>query len=147
MTSVPRVTRSPLMARNTEIGDAVTKSSCGGFTLVELLLVLFLVALLAGLVMPVATKSVSQAKEAALKEDLQVLRKAIDDYYANTGHYPESLVQLTDKRYIRKVPVDPLTELPSSWVEVHGEGSGGGVVDVHSGAEGTGSDGRQYRDW
>ncbi|HXU92420.1 MAG TPA: prepilin-type N-terminal cleavage/methylation domain-containing protein [Gallionella sp.] len=118
-----------------------------GFTLVELLLVLFLVALLAGLVMPVATKSVAQAKESALKEDLQVLRKAIDDYYANTGHYPESLAQLADKHYIRKLPVDPLTDVSSSWVEVHNEGSVGGVVDVHSGAEGAGSDGRQYRDW
>lgn len=135
------------MARDTAIGDAVRKHLCDGFTLVELLLVLFLVALLAGLVMPVATKSVAQAKEAALKEDLQVLRKAIDDYYANTGHYPESLAQLTDKHYIRKLPVDPLTDIAGSWVEVHGEGSGGGVVDVHSGADGTGSDGRPYRDW
>jgi prepilin-type N-terminal cleavage/methylation domain-containing protein len=135
------------MARNTEIGDVVRKHPCNGFTLVELLLVLFLMALLAGLVMPVATKSVTQAREAALKEDLQVLRKAIDDYYANTGHYPESLAQLADRHYIRKLPVDPLTDIASSWVEVQGEGLGGGVVDVHSGAEGTGSDGRPYRDW
>lgn len=135
------------MERDTAIGDAVKKHLCNGFTLVELLMVLFLVALLAGLVMPVATKSVAQAKESALKEDLWVLRKAIDDYYANTGHYPESLAQLVDKHYIRKLPVDPLTDTVASWVETHGNGSEGGIVDVHSGAEGTGSDGRPYRDW
>ncbi|MDX8399142.1 MAG: prepilin-type N-terminal cleavage/methylation domain-containing protein [Gallionellaceae bacterium] len=118
-----------------------------GFTLVELLLVMFLIALLASLVMPVATKSVEQAKESALKEDLQVLRKAIDAYYANTGHYPESLSQLADKRYIRRLPVDPLTERANSWIEVPGDEAGGGIIEVHSSAEGNGADGVPYRDW
>jgi len=135
------------MARTIVTGEPVSRCLRNGFTLVELLLVLVLVALLASLVMPVATKSVDQARESALKEDLQVLRKAIDDYYANTGHYPENLEQLADKRYIRRLPVDPLTDRTSSWIEVSGEGPGGGIVDVHSGAEGTGSDGRPYRDW
>lgn len=133
------------MAHATEIGNAVRDRLCKGFTLVELLLVLVLVALLASLVAPVATKLVNQAKESALKENLQVLRKAIDDYYANTGHYPESLAQLADKRYIRKLPVDPMTDFANSWIEVTGEG--GGIVDVHSGAGGNGSDGRSYSDW
>jgi general secretion pathway protein G len=115
--------------------------------LVELLLVLFLVALLASLVAPVATKSVDQAKESALKQDLQVLRKAIDDYYANTGKYPQNLSELVEKRYIRRVPVDPLTERETSWVENRAEESGGGIRDVHSGAEGNASDGKPYHDW
>jgi len=132
------------MERNTEIGN---KAKGRGFTLVELLLVLFLIALLASLVMPVATKSVDQAKESALKEDLQVLRKAIDNYYANTGHYPQSLTQLVDKRYIRRIPVDPLTGLSSSWIETRAEDNGGGVSDVKSGADGEASDGKPYRDW
>ena len=135
------------MVRVTVTGDAMKRYLRNGFTLVELLLVLLLVALLASLAMPVATKSVDQAKESALKEDLQVLRKAIDDYYANTGHYPENLAQLADKRYIRRLPVDPLTDHVNSWIEVSSDGPGGGVVDVHSGAEGNGSDGRSYRDW
>lgn len=129
------------------IGDGPHKPSSNGFTLVELLLVLFLVALLASLVMPVATKSVDQAKESALKEDLQVLRKAIDDYYANTGHYPQDLVQLVDKRYIRRIPIDPLVERATSWVEVRTDDPGGGISDVHSGADGNASDGKPYREW
>ncbi len=135
------------MARATATGDSMKRCVRNGFTLVELLLVLLLVALLASLVMPVATRSVTQAKESTLKEDLHVLRKAIDDYYANTGHYPENLVQLADKHYIRWLPVDPLTDNINSWVEVSGDVPGGGIVDVRSGAEGNGSDGRPYRDW
>lgn len=135
------------MARIIEIGKRVNRRIYRGFTLVELLLVLFLVALLASLVMPVATRSVDQAKESALKADLQVLRKAIDDYYANTGSYPASLSILVEKRYIRRVPVDPLTDRETTWIEIRVEDSGGGIRDVHSGAEGSASDGKPYRDW
>lgn len=118
-----------------------------GFTLVELLLVLVLIALLASLVMPVATKSVEQAKEAALKEDLQVMRKALDDYFSNTGAYPQSLGLLVEKRYIRRVPIDPVTESATSWIETYAEDMGRGIRDVHSGAEGQSSDGKPYREW
>ncbi len=133
------------MARFIGIGKSSGVHAGNGFTLVELLLVLFLVALLASLVTPVATRSVDQAKESALKADLQVLRKAIDDYYANTGRYPQSLSVLVDKRYIRSVPVDPLTERATSWIETRD--AGGGISDVHSGAEGNASDGKPYHDW
>lgn len=135
------------MAHVIKIGESLRRHSSKGFTLVELLLVLFLVALLASLVMPVATKSVDQAKESALKADLQVLRKSIDDYLANTGRYPQNLTQLVDKRYIRRVPVDPLTGSVTSWIEIRADDSGDGVRDVHSGAEGNASDGKPYREW
>jgi general secretion pathway protein G len=135
------------MARFIEIGKSSGVHAGNGFTLVELLLVLFLVALLASLVTPVATRSVDQAKESALKADLRVLRKAIDDYYANTGRYPQSLSMLVDKRYIRSVPVDPLTERATSWIETRDQDAGGGISDVHSGAEGNASDGKPYHDW
>ena len=118
-----------------------------GFTLVELLVVLLLIALLASLAMPVATRSVDQAKESALKQDLHVMRKAIDDYYANTGHYPQNLAQLVEKRYIRRIPIDPISEKTGSWTETRADEQGGGISDVHSGAEGNASDGRPYRDW
>lgn len=130
-----------------KIGSRNMNKSAKGFTLVELLLVLFLIALLASLVMPVATKSVDQAKESALKQDLQVLRKAIDDFYANTGRYPQSLIQLVEKRYIRRVPVDPLTGSTTSWIESRTDDKSGGVSDVHSGAEGNAADGKPYREW
>ncbi len=135
------------MARIIGTGESPGVRAGKGFTLVELLLVLFLVALLASLVAPVATRSVDQAKESALKADLQVLRKAIDDYYANTGRYPQSLSTLVEKRYIRSVPIDPLTERATSWIETRVQDPGGGISDVHSGAEGNASDGKPYHDW
>lgn len=119
-----------------------------GFSLVELLLVLFVVALLASLVAPVVTSSIHRARESTLKEDLHVLRKAIDDFYTDTGRYPESLAQLAEKRYVRKIPIDPMTEQANTWVEVRGEGqNAGGVVDVRSGSEEKSIDGVAYRDW
>src|SRR5712692_1859670 len=120
-----------------------------GFTLVELLVVLTLIAILASLVAPVVSCSIVRAKEATLKENLFILRKAIDDYYADQGDYPTSLQQLVEKRYIRKPPVDPLTDRSDSWVEVHAEDDGkqGGVIDVRSGSEEKSGDGVAYRDW
>lgn len=118
-----------------------------GFTLVEMLLVLFLVALLASLVTPVATRSVDQAMDSTLKEDLRILRKAIDDYYANTGQYPQNISQLVEKKYIRRIPVDPITESATSWIETRADDPKGGILDVHSGADGMASNGSLYRDW
>ena len=120
-----------------------------GFTLVELLVVLTLIAILASLVAPVVSGSIVRAKEATLKENLFILRKAIDDYYADQGDYPATLQQLVEKRYIRKPPVDPLTDRSDSWIEVRAEEDGkpGGVIDVRSGSEEKSSDGVAYRDW
>lgn len=121
-----------------------------GFTLIELLLVLLLIALLASLVTPVVTGSVQRAKDATLKENLFVLRKAIDDYYADTGAYPTDVEQLVKKRYIRKIPVDPVTERNDTWVWVKSDteqGSEAGIIDVKSGSDEKASDGSAYREW
>lgn len=128
-------------------GNPVFSRKDGGFTLIELLLVLFLVALLASLVTPVVSNSIHRARESTLKEDLHVLRKAIDDFYADTGKYPESLDVLVAKRYIRKVPIDPITERIDSWIIVRGQGNNGGVIDVHSGSDKQSADGTRYQDW
>jgi type II secretion system protein G len=121
-----------------------------GFTLVELLLVLLIVALLASLTAPVVTNSVQRARESSLKQSLQVVRKAIDDYYADTGAYPPTLEALVEKRYIRKLPKDPVTDRVDSWVLVRSRegqsGAEGGIVDVQSGSEEKSSDGTPYRD-
>lgn len=135
------------MARATVTGEPVEKRRHTGFSLVELLLVLFVIALLASLVAPVVTGNIQRARESTLKEDLHVLRKAIDDYYADTGRYPENIALLAEKRYIRKIPIDPITERANTWVEVRGEGQTGGVVDVRSGSEEKSADGVAYRDW
>jgi general secretion pathway protein G len=120
-----------------------------GFTLIELLFVMLIVALLAAIVGPVLVSSIGNARESTLKEDLFVMRKAIDDYYADSGKYPGELADLTDKRYLRRIPVDPLTDRADSWVlvRVTSDTGAGGIIDVHSGSNATAGDGTQYRDW
>lgn len=122
-----------------------------GFTLTELLLVLLFIAILASLVVPVVTSSVSRARESALKEDLYTLRKAIDDFYADKGKYPESLEELVENRYVRKIPVDPMTDRTDTWVEIQNESEGSeadtGVIDVRSGSDKKDDDGVAYKEW
>jgi len=120
-----------------------------GFTLIELLLVLLVVALLASLVTPVVTGGVQRARESTLKEDLYALRKAIDDYYADNGNYPPELEELVKKRYLRRIPTDPVTEKRDTWLLVRSEEdkSGKGIVDVRSGSQDKASDGSYFKDW
>ncbi len=120
-----------------------------GFTLLELLFVLVIVALLTSLVAPMVVGSIEQARESALRQDLQVLRKAIDDYHADTGRYPGELGELVARRYLRAIPVEPITQRPDGWTVVRGEGvrATAGVIDVRSGAEQRARDGSLYRDW
>lgn len=118
-----------------------------GFTIMELLLVLMLVALLASIAAPVVTNSIQRAKESTLKESLFVLRKAIDDYYADTGRYPASLRDLVAGRYIRKIPVDPLTETDNDWKLIREKNTEGNIIDVKSGSEAKARDGTAYQTW
>lgn len=122
-----------------------------GFTLIELLVVLLLVALLASLVTPVVTGSIQRAKESTLKKDVYSLRKALDDYYADNGTYPEKLDELVKKRYLRRVPVDPITRKRDTWVLVRSEdeesGETAGIIDIRSGSEEKAADGSYYKDW
>ncbi len=120
-----------------------------GFTLLELLFVLLIVALLAGIVGPMLIGSISRARESTLKEDIHVMRRAIDNYYADNGKYPGELADLVNKRYLRGLPADPVTERRDTWIVVRtGNDKGlGGIIDVHSGSELTANDGTFYRDW
>lgn len=120
-----------------------------GFTMIELLLVLTLIALLASIAVPVVTGSVLRAKESTLKESLYTLRKAIDDHYADTNSYPSDLETLVQKRYIRKIPTDPITDRRDSWVLVRTEDSQGqgGIIDVRSGSEEKDGAGVTYMEW
>lgn len=133
------------MVRNT-----VTGRQQSGFSLMELLIVLVLMALLAGVVTPVVTKSISRAKESTLKENLFVMRKAIDDYYADKGRYPESLDILVEEKYLRHIPDDPITETKQQWAVDHAEsveGGQGGIIDVHSESDKESSEGTPYNEW
>lgn len=116
-----------------------------GFTLMELLLVMLLVALLAGIAVPVVTTAIVRAKEAAVRENLRIMRTAIDDYYTDKGAYPPELEQLVVERYIRGIPSDPLADGHEQWLVVYGED--GGVTDVRSRSEKTASDGSVYANW
>jgi general secretion pathway protein G len=119
-----------------------------GFTLIELLVVMAILALLLSLAAPKYFDSVGRAKEAALHTDLRVLREAIDKHRADTGRWPESLQALVQARYLRSVPLDPLTDRFDTWVLVPApDASSVGVYDVRSGAQGTARDGSAFSDW
>jgi general secretion pathway protein G len=119
-----------------------------GFTLIELLVVLAIVALLLTLAMPRFFPSVDSAKEIILADNLRNTRAVIDQFYSDTGRYPESLEQLVEKKYLPTVPIDPITESSATWVLVPpDDGSKGGVYSIRSGAPGNGRDGRPYQEW
>jgi general secretion pathway protein G len=119
-----------------------------GFTLIELLVVMAIIAVLLTLAVPRYFGSLERSKEAVLREDLYQLRDAIGKYYGDKGKYPESLDALASEKYLRKVPVDPITESTTTWVIVGPEDpQKGGVYDVKSGAQGKASDGSIYGDW
>lgn len=118
-----------------------------GFTLIELLVVLAIVATLLTLAVPRYFQHVERSREAVLKENLATVRDAIDKYHADTNTWPPTLDALAERRYLRAVPTDPITERADTWRIVPPPDGGSGVYDLHSGAEGAGLDGVPYADW
>ena len=119
-----------------------------GFTLIELLVVMTVVALLLTLALPRYFGSIDKSKEAVLKENLYQMREAISRYYADRGRYPESLEALVADKYLRSVPLDPITDTATTWIVVPPEDpEKSGVYDVKSGAQGNAIDGTQYFLW
>jgi general secretion pathway protein G len=119
-----------------------------GFTLIELLVVLGIVALLLTLAVPRFFPSVDKTKETILAENLRTTRAVIDQFYADTGRYPESLEQMVEKKYLPRLPFDPVADSNATWVIVPPEDPArGNVYDIHSGAEGKGRNGKPYSEW
>ncbi len=119
-----------------------------GFTLIELLVVMAIVATLLSLVAPRYFSSLDKAKEAVLRQDLLIMRNAIDQFYSDTGKYPIDLEELVDKHYLRKVPIDPFTENNQTWIVMPPKNEmESGVYDVHSGHTGQSEDGTYYEEW
>ena len=108
-----------------------------GFTLVELMVVLTVIALLLSVVVPDYVGRLKRAEEAVLQENLAVMRDALDKHYADAGRYPSNLDELVAKRYLRSIPKDPFTQSASSWVALPpADPKRGGIFDIHSAAKG-----------
>jgi general secretion pathway protein G len=119
-----------------------------GFTLIELLVVMAIIATLLSFAAPRYMGSVDKAKEATLKENLATLRDVIDKHYADTGKYPATLDDLVTRKYLRKIPIDPVTDSNRTWVIIApDDAQKGGVFDVISGAPGRARDGSVFRSW
>jgi len=116
-----------------------------GFTLIELLVVLAIIGGLVALAAPRYLHRVDLAKETVLASDLATMREAVDKFFGDTGRYPANLDELVARRYLRKIPPDPITERADSWVVIAPPAPDqGAVYDVRSGAAGTASDGRPF---
>ena len=124
-----------------------------GFTLVELMIVMAIIGVLAVIAVPSFTAAIKHAREAVLKEDLHVLRAAIDSYTMDKQKAPQSLDDLVQEGYLKTIPEDPMTHTNSSWVTDTSDSrfsvdeTDPGVNDVHSGSDEAGSDGQPYNTW
>lgn len=119
-----------------------------GFTLIELLVVMAIVGLLLTLAVPRYFGGVDRAKETALRENLHQMRDAIDKHYADNARYPDVLEDLVARKYLRRIPVDPLTDSDKTWTVVPpADPQKGGVYDVKSGATGKARDGSAFNAW
>ncbi|MDB5935175.1 MAG: type secretion system, GspG-like protein 2 [Massilia sp.] len=119
-----------------------------GFTLVELLVVMAILASLLTIAVPRYMNSVEKSREAVLRANLALTRQMLDRYFEDNGKYPDGLDSLVTRQYLRSIPQDPITGSNATWVVVApAEPDNGGVFDVHSGAPGNGLDGSAYGEW
>ena len=128
-------------------------SSQSGFTLIELMIVMTIIALLAAIAIPSYIRSVTKAKEAVLKEDLHTMRTAIDSYTVDKEKAPQSLDDLVQAGYLKVIPQDPITSRTDTWITAQSDTlmdineTQGGIDDVHSGAQNLATDGTSYNTW
>lgn len=133
------------MAPRTAAGRAARR---GGFTLIELIVVLTIIGTLLAIAVPRYFSSLEKSRETILKQDLSVMRDALDKYSADKGHFPETLDALVTDKYIRSIPVDPYTKKSDTWVVVQSDDPDApGIKDLHSGFEGNARDGTAYAAW
>lgn len=129
-------------------GKTRHKSPPFSFTLIELLVTLSIVALLLLLAVPRYFGRVELAKETVLRENLHQVRDVLDKYYGDNGYYPQDLQELVSKKYLRRIPPDPITDSDKTWIIIPPvDPKQGAVSDIRSGAPGNGKDGTPYRSW
>lgn len=130
-----------------------TRRTQGGFTLVELMVVMLIISVLAAIAIPAFIASIKSAREAVLKEDLHIMRQAIDSYTMDKEKGPQSLDDLVQGGYLKEIPSDPMTHSTTTWVTATSDvlesvdQSEPGVNDVHSGSDEVGSNGQPYSSW
>jgi general secretion pathway protein G len=125
-----------------------------GFTLMELMIVMAIIGILATLAVPSFIGAIRSAREAVLREDLHVMRAAIDSYTMDKQKAPQSLDDLIQSGYLRSIPEDPMTHSRDTWVTDTSDTlasvdqtDSGGINDVHSGSQDTGTDEQPYASW
>jgi general secretion pathway protein G len=123
----------------------------GGFSLLELMIAMFILVILLSVALPTYQRSVQHAKETVLKENLWQMRKSIDQYASDKGKYPKSLNDLVEGKYLREMPIDPIED-KAEWKEVMGEDplnpdAGEVLKDVKSISDGTDSSGTRYDEY
>jgi general secretion pathway protein G len=130
-----------------------TRRTQSGFTLIELIIVMTIIAILATLAIPYFAAAVKHAREAVLREDLQTMRMAIDSYTMDKQKAPQSLDDLVQEGYLKAVPEDPMTHSKDTWVTDTSDDMSSvdetepGISDIHSGSDESGSDGQPYSSW
>ncbi|HWT66007.1 MAG TPA: type II secretion system protein [Terracidiphilus sp.] len=130
-----------------------TRQHEAGFTLMELIIVMSIISILAALAVPRFTAAIKSAHEAVLREDLRVMRTAIDSYTMDKQKAPQSLDDLLNDGYLRSIPEDPMTHSRDTWVPDSSDAYSSvdqtepGITDVHSGSQEIGSDNRSYSEW
>jgi general secretion pathway protein G len=124
-----------------------------GFTLFELMIVMAIIAILASVAIPSYINAVRHGREAALRQDLWVMRQAIDSYTVDKEKAPQSLDDLVQSGYLKAIPVDPITASSDTWMPdtsdtlMDIDQTAGGINNVHSGAQGVATDGSSYNTW
>jgi general secretion pathway protein G len=129
------------------------KSRESGFTLIELMVVMLIIGVLMAIAVPNYVSAIKSAKESVLKEDLHVIRNAIDSYTMDKQKAPQSLQDLVEAGYLKTIPVDPMTRSSETWAPDQSDSmhsldqTDPGIDDVHSGSQDSGSDGQPYSTW
>ena len=124
------------------------RTTSSGFTLIELLVVMMIIGILLTIAAPRYFHSVNKSRETVLRDDLAIIRKALDQFYSDNGKYPDSLEDLVSRRYLRKIPPDPITDSATTWVVVPPDDPNkGAVYDIKSGTDKHAKDGTLYADW
>jgi general secretion pathway protein G len=140
-------------AMKTALAPALSSRRRFGFTFIELMIVMAIIAILMAVALPIYTRSIIRSKESVLKNNLYTLRTVIDEYTYDKQKAPQTLEDLVSDGYLRQVPIDPITGTADSWKLIMEDASNTvnqtqpGIFDVRSGAEGTSLEGTPYGDW